>query len=111
MNKTILKSEAVIDKRIEALNKKIEETKEKWPEDMYGFRWQEKAEKYENEIQELEDYKQSKQKSSNDLNKAMAARKNMFHARLLMNEVVGALKTYGEDSLAKRLERELNATE
>lgn len=111
MNRTISRAEGIITNRIWNLEKKISDVKERWPEDMYGLRWMEKADKYQKEIDELTEYLNAQRTAKATLEKAKEKASNMFRAKLLLNEIVKTLEIYGEQSLAKRLQRELFAEE
>ena len=110
-SRTISRAEGVIQNKIWALEKKIENVKDRWPEDMYGLRYLEKTDKYEQEIKELREYLNSKHSASSMLQNAKEEKKEIFRAKGLLSTIKATLREYGEYSLADRLERELNSIE
>ena len=108
MNNTINRAEGVIQKRIECLDNKIANVKERWPEALYGLRWMEKVGKYEKEIEELHEYLEDKAMIRSMLDRDKECMKDLFSAKKILREVVSTLKEYGEFTKAERLERELN---
>lgn len=110
-NKTIQRAEGIINKRISALEQKIEHVKERWPEDMYGLRYLEKTDKYEIEIKELREYLNSKESASAMLLRSSRKCEELFRSRMLLKNIARTLSQYGEHTLAEKLERELESIE
>lgn len=106
-NKTIERAENLIRNKIYALQQKVENVKERWPEELYGLRWMEKTDKYEKEIEELNDYLKNRQFSKNELEQVKRERAELFQTRMLLKDTVAALRSYGEYGLADKLEREI----
>ena len=110
-NKTISRAEGIITNKIWDLERKIENVKERWPEDMYGLKYLEKTDKYEQEIKELREYLNSKQSISAMLKQSKEKQKEVFRSKMLMNDIKKTLIGYGEYNLADRLEREMKSIE
>jgi hypothetical protein len=107
-NKTITQAKNVIYKRIENLEKKIENAKERWPEDMYGGRWLEKASSYQDEQDFLGRYLAMLEQVERGIDVEDRKARTIFTERKLMRDAVSALRTYGETRLAAMIEREVN---
>lgn len=106
-NRTIERAENLITKRIDALGQKIESVKERYPYELYGLRYMSKQEQYEEEITELREYLESHMFARTELEQAKELKREMFNNQLLMKKVIETLHTYGENSLAAKLERNL----
>lgn len=107
MNRTISRAEGIITNRIWNLEKKISDVRERWPEDIYGLRWMEKVDKYQKEIDELTEYLNAQRTAKATLDRVKEKVDKLFRAKMLMMEIIKTLELYGEQSLAKRLSREL----
>ena len=107
-NNTVKRAKAVIYKRLETLDKKIENAKERWPEDMYGGRWLEKASDYQDEQDFLGRYLSMLEQVERGIDVEDRKARTIFTERKLMRDAVSALRTYGETRLAAMIEREVN---
>ena len=107
-NRTIERAENVIQKRIETLARKIDEAKERYPYELYGLRYMEKTAKYETEIEELKKYLEGQMFARAQLEQDKEMKRELFRAKMTIQDAISALKQYGEINLAERLERHLS---
>lgn len=89
ISKTTDKAYAVVIKRIHALEKKIEDTMERWPEQLYGCKGEQKCEKFREEIADL-------QKWMNDAQNSDAARAENDRLKAVIQNTIQRLYSVEE---------------
>ena len=102
-SKFIDKLYAKVDARINKLEDKIVQTRERWPYELYGLKADDKITQYDDEIRDLKRWKNG-QESTQYLREIIKT-KDEENARLKI-ALMGAANTlaeYGEDGHAKRL--------
>lgn len=99
----ISRCEAIIQARIWSLQEKIEKVKDRWPEDSCGLRWMEKADKYQQEIDELVEYSEQLKASGTWMNRAKEAEKTISKQKTMIGEAAKKLYEYGEYTFADNL--------
>lgn len=99
----INRCEAIIQARIWSLQEKIEKVKDRWPEDMYGLRWMQKVDKYQEEVDELVEFSEQLKMSSAWMERAKEAEKTIAQQRLMIGEAAKKLYEYGEYTFADNL--------
>ena len=102
-SKAIDRAETVIQNRIFELQKKIEVVKERWPEDMYGLRWEEKANGFQEEIDELLAYQEATKHATGMQSTAEQYKRDAFQYRTLIGKACDKLMEYGEYTFADNL--------
>ena len=102
-SKAIDRAETVIQNRIYELQKKIENVKERWPEDMCGLRWMEKADAYQEEIDELISYQEAAKSSKGLQETAEKYKKESLKYKMMIEKACNKLYEYGEYTFADHL--------
>ena len=102
-SKAIDRAETVIQNRIYELQKKIENVKERWPEDMYGLRWEEKANGFQEEIDELLSYQEALKNMEGMQSTAEKYKREAFQYRTLIAKACDKLTEYGEYTFSDHL--------
>ena len=94
---------ARVDARINKLEDKIVQTRERWPYELYGLKADDKITQYDDEIRDLKRWRDGKE--STQYLREIIKTKDEENARLKI-ALMGAANTlaeYGEDGHAKRL--------
>lgn len=106
-NKTIERAKTLIQKRIDALDQKVETVQEKFPVDSCGLKWMELAEKYIDEKAFLNKFLTNMNNAEKGVLAKEEERRTIFEEQAFLRDLMRTLKDYGEYSLAEKLERKV----
>jgi hypothetical protein len=106
-NNAVKRAKAVIYKRLETLDKKIENARERWPEDMYGGKCFEKISDYQEEQEYLGNFLNNLSAVEKGLAAEDRNRRSVFEQKLLLIKVCDTLCSYGEIRLAERVRKQI----
>lgn len=99
----------LIDRDIAKCQKKIDTIKEKYPEDCYGCRWMDKADKYDEQINILSRLKTTLKGHANSETEIAKLERQLFDCKTFIQDATRLLALYGERETAERGRRVFDA--